>query len=53
MRDVILGKVPQAQIRLRRSSGGVFEITVDGQLRFSKKQEGRFPTDAEVADMAA
>jgi selT/selW/selH-like putative selenoprotein len=27
----------------------VFEITVDGKLRFSKKQEGRFPTEAEVA----
>jgi hypothetical protein len=31
----------------------VFEITVDGKLRFSKKQAGRFPTDAEVADTAA
>jgi selT/selW/selH-like putative selenoprotein len=31
-----------------RSGGGVFEITVDGQLRFSKKALGRFPTDAEV-----
>jgi selT/selW/selH-like putative selenoprotein len=28
--------------------GGVFEITVDGRLVFSKKQTGRFPTDEEV-----
>jgi len=28
--------------------GGVFEITVDGQLLFSKKQTGRFPTDEEI-----
>ncbi len=28
--------------------GGVFEITVDGRLAFSKKQTGRFPTDEEV-----
>ena len=28
--------------------GGVFEITVDGQLKFSKKQTGRFPSDDEV-----
>jgi hypothetical protein len=31
----------------------VFEITVDGALRFSKKQVGRFPTDAEVTEAAA
>jgi len=31
-----------------RSSGGVFEISVDGQLRFSKKALGRFPTDEEI-----
>jgi selT/selW/selH-like putative selenoprotein len=29
-------------------SPGVFEITVDGHLKFSKKQTGRFPTDEEV-----
>jgi len=33
--------------------GGVFEITVDGQLRFSKKQTGRFPTDEEIDALAA
>jgi predicted Rdx family selenoprotein len=26
----------------------VFEIAVNGQLRFSKKALGRFPTDAEI-----
>jgi len=26
----------------------VFEITIDGELRFSKKAAGRFPTDAEL-----
>jgi predicted Rdx family selenoprotein len=30
----------------------VFEIIVDGQLKFSKKQLGRFPTDAEVDALA-
>jgi selT/selW/selH-like putative selenoprotein len=38
---------------LVKSGGGVFEITVDGKLRFSKKQEGRFPTDTEVAAATA
>jgi selT/selW/selH-like putative selenoprotein len=35
-------------VELVRSSGGVFEIMVDGQLRFSKKALARFPTDAEI-----
>jgi selT/selW/selH-like putative selenoprotein len=33
--------------------GGVFEITVDGQLKFSKKQLGRFPTDEEIDAVGA
>jgi selT/selW/selH-like putative selenoprotein len=38
---------------LRRSKGGVFEITVDGVLRFSKKAAGRFPTEDELAESIA
>jgi len=33
---------------LRRSGGGVFEITVDGRLAYSKRATGRFPTDEEL-----
>jgi len=29
-------------------SGGVFDVVVDGQLIFSKKQLGRFPEPGEV-----
>jgi selT/selW/selH-like putative selenoprotein len=36
-----------------RSRGGAFEISVDGQLKFSKKQTGRFPTDAEIDALAS
>jgi selT/selW/selH-like putative selenoprotein len=39
---------PTAQVALRRSGGGVFEITVDGKLAYSKKASGRFPTEDEV-----
>jgi len=37
-----------AEVELVPGVGGVFEITVDGQLKFSKKQTGRFPTDEEI-----
>ncbi len=39
---------PGTQVVLRKSGGGVFEITVDGKLAYSKKANGRFPADAEV-----
>jgi len=45
---LILGSKPDADISLRRSGGGVFEITVDGGLRYSKKASGRFPSEDEV-----
>jgi selT/selW/selH-like putative selenoprotein len=45
---MMLGKMPCTEIRLRKSGGGVFEITVDGKLAYSKKSSGRFPTDEEV-----
>jgi selT/selW/selH-like putative selenoprotein len=40
--------LPSAEVNLRRSSGGVFEIRAGGKLAFSKKATGRFPTDAEI-----
>lgn len=33
------------------SSGGVFEVTIDGDLIYSKKALGRFPEDGEVLDL--
>jgi selenoprotein W-related protein len=35
-------------ITLIPSSGGVFEVTWNGDLLFSKKAEGRFPAHAEI-----
>jgi len=46
----MLARMPTAQIALRKSGGGVFEITVDGRLAWSKKATGRFPTDEEMLD---
>ncbi len=38
---------------LIEGSGGVFEVTADGELIFSKKQTGRFPEHDEVLDKLA
>ncbi len=37
-----------AQLVIVPSDGGRFEVTVDGNLVFSKLQEGRFPEDEEI-----
>lgn len=34
--------------QLIKGAGGVFDVTFDGQLLFSKKQTGRFPLPGEV-----
>ena len=44
--------MPGAEIAYVRSSGGVFEITIGGELKFSKKRLGRFPTDQEIEALA-
>jgi selT/selW/selH-like putative selenoprotein len=33
-----------------RGSGGIFVVSVDGKKIFSKKDEGRFPTEREILD---
>lgn len=38
---------------LIRSRGGVFEVTLDGALLFSKKETGRFPAAGEIASLLA
>jgi selT/selW/selH-like putative selenoprotein len=39
--------------KLDRSSGGIFDVVVDGDLVFSKFETGRFPADGEVLEMLA
>ena len=45
-------ELANADLSFVKSSGGAFEITIDGVLRFSKLKLGRFPTEAEIADLA-
>jgi len=40
-----------AESALVASSGGVFEVEVNGTLIFSKKSLGRFPDDGEVVEL--
>ena len=44
-------KFPGVETKLISSGGGVFEIMLDGDLIFSKKEKGRFPDDGEVASL--
>jgi selT/selW/selH-like putative selenoprotein len=44
----MFAEVPGAEVAYKKSGGGVFEITFGDELKFSKKQLGRFPTDDEV-----
>lgn len=37
-----------ADVELVKGRNGIFDITVDGTLKFSKSATGRFPSDAEV-----
>jgi selenoprotein W-related protein len=41
----------EASVRLIESSGGVFEVTVDGDLVFSKKAIGRHSQPGEVLQL--
>jgi selenoprotein W-related protein len=41
-----------AEVELVKSGGGVFEVTVDDRLVFSKKALGRFPEPGELNGLA-
>jgi selenoprotein W-related protein len=36
------------EVELIKSSGGVFEVVIDGDLIYSKKQTGEFPDEMEI-----
>lgn len=39
-------------VEIRPGKSGQFDVTVDGALKYSRYQTGRFPDDAEVDAMA-
>ena len=50
MEAAIRDQFPEANVELIRGAGGVFDVTRDGELLFSKHSTGRFPEPQEVLD---
>ena len=48
LENYLKSKYDNIDVELISSSGGVFEITLDNDLIFSKKSLGRFPDDGEI-----
>ena len=48
MADEIKEGFEGASVEIVEGSGGVFEVTVEGTLVYSKKETGRFPDKGEV-----
>jgi selenoprotein W-related protein len=50
--EKVLKEYKQAidELSLIPSSGGVFEVTVDGEKIYSKKETGEFPDESRMID---
>ena len=51
MEAEIKNNFDQAEVSLISSGGGVFEISLDDDLIFSKKSLNRFPDDGEIRQL--
>ena len=49
----ILESVYRADTTLVESGGGVFDISVDGVIAFSKKKEQRFPNKNDLKNLVS
>lgn len=49
----LLKKHCGVEAELIKSSGGVFEVVIDGALIYSKKATGEFPDEAKLVDEIA
>ena len=48
LEEELKSKFPGIDTKLISSGGGVYEVTLDGNLIFSKKALERFPEDGEI-----
>lgn len=39
---------PDLEVELVRGGGGVFDVSIDGKVLFSKHKQGRFPASGEI-----
>ena len=51
MTDEIKEGFEEVNVEIVEGSGGVFEVTVEGSLIYSKKKTGRFPKKGEVVGL--
>jgi len=49
--DEIKEGFAEANVEIIEGSGGVFEVTVDGSLIYSKKETGQFPEKGKVISL--
>lgn len=49
MREQLIGS--GCNVQLVEGTGGVFDIVVDNQLKFSKKINGNFPSEKEISSI--
>ncbi len=55
MEAEVRAKYPDSDVKLIRGGGGIFDVTCDGKLIYSKKKtEGqRFPKEGEITGLIA
>jgi hypothetical protein len=46
-----LEKLGASDVEMRTGKSGQFDVTVDGQLKYTRSKTGRFPTDDEIEDL--
>jgi len=46
----ILARYEQARVTLEQGDKGIFDVYINGNLKFSRYQLGRFPTSEEVLE---
>lgn len=46
-----LQKLGAADIELRPGKSGQFDVSIDGELKYTRRDTGHFPTDAEIEDL--
>ena len=49
--DKIKSELADANVEIVEGSGGVFEVTFDGKLIYSKKETGEFPEEQDILNI--